>query len=308
MIVIAGIPSEPPIELAIDAAVAAGIDHVVVNQRHAADYDIQLQIGERVTGSLVVDGRTIDLDEVDGIYWRMMEPERLPENGSGARERDRQRSLMFHQAFTNWVDTASCRVANRLAPMGSNASKPYQALLIERVGFATPATVITTVAADVVEAHADWGPLIYKSASSVRSIVRTLDEPTVDTLSSVALLPTQFQQTVPGTDVRVHVVGHDVHATEIVSDAVDYRYARRDGLESELRPYELPGVVANRCRALADSLDLPFCGIDLRRTDHARGAPVWTCFEVNPSPGYSYYEHHTDQGISGSLVQWLEHG
>ena len=308
MIVIAGIPTEPPIQLVIDAAEAAGIDHVVVNQRRAAEYDIHLRIADRITGRLVVDGRSIDLDEVDGIYWRMMEAERLPENGAGARDRDRQRSLMFHQAFTNWVDTAACRVANRLAPMGSNASKPYQALLIERVGFATPPSVITTIAADVVEAHDEWGPLIYKSASSVRSIVRTLDEPTAEALSSIALLPTQFQRTIEGTDVRVHVVGSDVHATEIVSDAVDYRYARRDGLEADLRPYELPADIADRCRRLAIELDLPFCGIDLRRSDNEQGAVEWTCFEVNPSPGYSYYENHTRQPIAGSLVQWLAHG
>ena len=308
MIVIAGIPTEPPIRLAIEAAETAGIDHVVVNQRRAAEYDIHLHIGETVTGRVVIDGRSIELDDVDGIYWRMMEADRLPENGAGARELDRQRSLMFHQAFTNWVDTAACRVANRLAPMGSNASKPYQALLIERAGFATPPSVITTIAADVAAAHDEWGPLIYKSASSVRSIVRTLEEPTAEALSSIALLPTQFQRTVAGTDVRVHVVGNDVHATEIVSDAVDYRYARRDGLESDLRPYELPAEIADRCRRLAVELELPFCGIDLRRSVDSRGATTWTCFEVNPSPGYSYYESNTGQPIAGSLVQWLEHG
>jgi hypothetical protein len=304
VIVIAGIPSEPPIRLAIDAAEQAGIDHVVVNQRESSRMDLTVEVDERgVHGELHLPERTVDLEGVAGVYWRLMEAERLPENGPSARPADRERSLAFHGLLTSWVETASCRVANRIGPMGSNASKPYQALRIERIGFDTPPTVITTVPADVEQAGAAWGPLVYKSTSSVRSIVRTYD-PGADDLEAIRLLPTQFQRTVPGTDVRVHVVGPDVHATEITCDAVDYRYAARDGEDAHLRPCELPADVADRCRALSAGLDLPFCGIDLRRSDDGR----WWCFEVNPSPGYSYYEQHTDQPISGSLVRWLAEG
>ena len=304
MIVIAGIPSEPPIRLAVEAAEAAGIDHVVVNQREASRMDIAVEVdGGGVHGRLSLPDREVDLEDVAGVYWRLMEADRLPENGPSARPADRERSLDLHRILTWWVETASCRVANRIGPMGSNASKPYQALRIERLGFATPPTVVSTVPADVRGAEAAWGPLVYKSTSSVRSIVRTYHPPG-DDLEAIRVLPTQFQRTVPGTDVRVHVVGGDVHATEITSDAVDYRYAARDGEDADLRPCDLPVEVADRCRALAAGLDLPFCGIDLRRSDDGH----WWCFEVNPSPGYSYYEQHTGQPISDSLVRWLADG
>ena len=51
-------------------------------------------------------------------------------------------------------------------------------------------------------------------------------------------------------------------------------------------------------------LDLPFCGVDLRQ----RPDDSWVCFEVNPSPGYSWYESAADLPISNQLVMWLAGG
>jgi glutathione synthase/RimK-type ligase-like ATP-grasp enzyme len=109
---------------------------------------------------------------------------------------------------------------------------------------------------------------------------------------------------VAGTDVRVHVVDREVFATEIVSDATDYRYASREGGTIDLRAIDLDGDVASRCVALARDLALPFAGIDLRRT--ADGA--WVCFEVNPSPGFSFYESQTGQPIAAAVARYLALG
>lgn len=303
MIVIAGIPSEPPVALAIDSATRLGLDHVVVNQRDAGLLGIALDVdGTSVTGRLDLPDRTVDLDDVTGIYWRLMEPERLPEAGPHVPAEARERVLTFHQVFTDWVEAADCRVANPLQPMCSNGSKPFQALAVEAAGFAVPSTVITTHPGVVLAARDRWAGAIYKSTSSIRSIVRPLDDhATTDDLAAVARLATQFQATVPGTDVRVHVVGDDVHATRIESAAVDYRYGARDGAGAELTAYRLPGEIEQRCRHLAHELELPLAGIDLRVTPTGE----WFCFEVNPSPGYSYYQQSTGQPISDSLVRWL---
>lgn len=302
MIVIAGIPSEPPVALAVESATLLGIDHVVVNQREAGRYGIRLELGgTRVTGRLDLGDRAVELEEVDGIYWRLMEPERLPEAGPTVPPSARDRLLGFHRLFADWVEAADARVANPVQPMCSNGSKPYQALAIEEAGFEVPPTLITTDPDAVLEAQARWGDAIFKSTSSVRSIVRPLRATTSSDLVAIRRLATQFQATVPGTDVRVHVVGTDVHATRIESAAVDYRYAGRDGAAAELTAYPLPQEVERRCICLAGALELPFAGIDLRVTPDGR----WSCFEVNPSPGYSYYQQSTGQAISDSLVRWL---
>jgi D-alanine-D-alanine ligase-like ATP-grasp enzyme len=51
-------------------------------------------------------------------------------------------------------------------------------------------------------------------------------------------------------------------------------------------------------------LDLPVAGIDLRCTPSAE----WYCFEVNPAPGFSYYQQATGQPISSAIAILLAGG
>jgi glutathione synthase/RimK-type ligase-like ATP-grasp enzyme len=142
---------------------------------------------------------------------------------------------------------------------------------------------------------------VYKSTSGIRSIVSMLDDAAMARLDLVRWCPVQFQRQVPGMDVRVHVVGRQTFASAIDSDAIDYRYAARQGTTAKLREYDLDSEVRARCVRLAATLELPFAGIDLRL---ASGGEVY-CFEVNPSPAYSYYEHHTGQPISKAVAALL---
>ena len=215
-----------------------------------------------------------------------------------------ERSAAFHAMLLAWVEGAPCRVANRTAPMASNGSKPYQAQLIEAAGFDTPPTLVTNDPDAVLQFEARHGPLVFKSTSSVRSIVRPLDDRARGRLDRLPALPTQFQRRETGTDIRVHVVGTHVLAAQVRSEALDYRYAHRDGLDLDLEPTQIPPDIARRCVGLATALELPFCGIDLcHRPDGS-----WLCYEVNPSPGYSWYEEATGLPISDALVAWLASG
>jgi glutathione synthase/RimK-type ligase-like ATP-grasp enzyme len=153
----------------------------------------------------------------------------------------------------------------------------------------------------VREFRARHSRVVFKSVGGVRSIVTELDDAAAPRLDRVAALPTQFQEYVPGVDVRVHVVGDAAFATEVRSDATDYRYARRAGLAADLRSVELPADVADRCVALAAALDLTLCGIDLRR----RPDGEHVCFEANPMPAFSYYQAGTGQPIAETLVRLL---
>ena len=62
--------------------------------------------------------------------------------------------------------------------------------------------------------------------------------------------------------MRVHVVDQEAYATEIISDTLDYRYARRSGGAAELRATRLSSDTAQRCVALTRGLGLAFAGID----------------------------------------------
>jgi glutathione synthase/RimK-type ligase-like ATP-grasp enzyme len=127
----------------------------------------------------------------------------------------------------------------------------------------------------------------------------------VERLDRIRFCPVQFQAFVPGVDVRVHVVGDVVHASEITSDATDYRYAvRQTETPAAMRGIDLPGDVAARCIALAAGLGLEFAGIDLSFAEDGRVV----CFEVNPSPAYSYFEAHTGQPIAETVARHLMRG
>ena len=93
----------------------------------------------RPTSGLVVDGNGgYRLEHFTGIYTRLMNSELLPEvekkpsiqpNGCTAR----QCTMCWHM-----VRDCAGRVLNRMEVVGSNLSKPYQAQIIRRHGFATP--------------------------------------------------------------------------------------------------------------------------------------------------------------------------
>lgn len=296
MIVFYGRPDDHPLQMAIAAAVERGVDRVVIDQAHAADDDVALEFdSEGVGGYLVIGGQRIDLDDVSAVYARPLAPV-----VAGAGQVARQRIEAWNYIATEWLDTTSALVVNRPSAMASNASKPFQQQLIAE-HFAVPDTIVTS---DPEEARDYWrthGKVVYKSVSGIRSIVRGLDDVDAERLGRVAVLPTQFQAYVPGVDIRVHVVGSAVLAAEIDSSATDYRYARRDGLSAELRPVRLDDGVERRCTLLAAALDLPFCGIDLRRT----GDGHYVCFEVNPMPGFSYFEAESGLPISAALIDLL---
>ena len=57
----------------------------------------------------------------------------------------------------------------------------------------------------------------------------------------------------------------------------------------------------NRCIRLTERLRLPFAGLDLRRAPDGR----FVCFEVNPSPAFSFYEAHTGLPIANAVARYL---
>jgi glutathione synthase/RimK-type ligase-like ATP-grasp enzyme len=303
VILFCGIASEPPVALAIAAAVRRGFEHLVFHQRQAQHCEIAVDHEDgRLTGRLWANEREWPLEKFTGVYSRLIETDALPENRQ-TRQADPlriARSVFLQQALSDWMEVAECRVVNRAAAMSSNVSKPYQAQLISRF-FPTPPTLVTNNPGEAREFIRVHKRVIYKSVSSIRSIVREWSTADEQNLDKIKALPTQFQSFVPGTNIRVHVVGRNVFATEIGSAAVDYRYAQRDGFEVEMRPIKLPPDVAEKCRELAGHLRLPFCGIDLKLTEQN----AYYCFEVNPSPAYSYYQNYTEQPIADALVDYL---
>lgn len=305
MIVVCGVLADAMTELMCARLRDLDYDYVFLDQaqfpgRYGCTWDVG---AEGVRGYLSGPDWKVDLAALTGVYVRYVSYRGGPER-PGLSEHERTLADAEHQAaLMQLFDLVPCAVVNRARASTSNDSKVWQGFLAERFGLLTPRTLATT---DPEAARAFYEAcerrVVYKSLSGVRSIVRRLTEDDLGArLQRVRNCPTQFQECVDGVDLRVHTVGDEVFATEIASDADDYRYAGRDGKSLETRAVDVPPAIAQACVGMARELGLEVAGVDLRRTPDDR----YYCFEVNPSPGFLFYERATGQPISEAVAHLL---
>lgn len=304
MILLCGIPSETPLRMVTSRLEEMGAPFVMLNQRKFADCEIWFEVSRgEVTGELQIAESTYKLQEFTAVYPRMMDDRFLPELSDAPPDSPmRTYCRSFHDALVRWMEITPALVVNRCAPMASNSSKPYQAQLIREHGFLIPETLITNDPELVRDFRARHGRVIYKSISAVRSIVQVMGDEDEERLERIRWCPTQFQAFVEGTNLRIHTVGGEAYATAVRSEATDYRYAASQaGEPAALREVILSDELKEQCLRLSKSLGLEFAGIDLKVTPDDE---VY-CFEVNPSPAFSYYEGNADQPISAGVARHL---
>jgi glutathione synthase/RimK-type ligase-like ATP-grasp enzyme len=301
-VLVCGIISESPVKRIINELVHMNIPVVVYYQRQVEYTSISYKIKKDVKGKMNMQGAGFNLDEIGGVYTRLIDDRVLPElKNETENSASLKYSLSFHQLLSQWMEITNATVINKASAMQSNGSKPFQAQYIRESGFYIPETLITTEPENVLSFRQQHRRIIFKSMSGIRSIVREFADDDVDRLHLIKNCPLQFQQYIDGFHVRVHVIGHRTIATSIHSDATDYRYASSYGKTARLSAYKLNDDLAERCVTLSRNLELNFSGIDLKFSPDGK---IY-CFEVNPSPGYSYYEANTGQPIAGALAEYL---
>ncbi len=302
MILLWGLAGDAPLTAVRNVLCRQGAPVVFVDQRAVLETVIDLIVGVDVGGTLRIGDQTVDLGAVTAVYLRPYDSRRLPHvERAGQGSPAWNHALNVEDALLSWIELTPSLVVNRPTAMATNGSKPYQVSQIRLLGFGVPESLITNIPDAAQQFWTRHGTVIYKSISNVRSIVSRLTPAHLDRFEDIAWCPTQFQQYIPGHDYRVHVVGNDIYACEVVSQADDYRYALRQGASVEIRPYDLPGDCADRCRQLAETMGLVVAGIDLRCTPDG----AWYCFEVNPSPGFTYYQDATGQPIADAIARLL---
>jgi glutathione synthase/RimK-type ligase-like ATP-grasp enzyme len=302
MIVLWGLPGDDPLAMVAARLRERRRDVAFIDQRRVSQTTIRMRVDDAVDGGIELLETTVKFADVSSIYLRPYDSRRLrcvAEAGAGSEIWDH--ALRVEDILTSWLEVTEALVVNRPSSMATNNSKPYQSVWIRRLGFSIPATLVTTDPVAALEFWEHHGAVIYKSLSSTRSVVSRLTRDHRNRLHDIANCPTQFQAYVPGIDYRVHVVGDEVFATQIVSDRDDYRYrAGGDDLMS-LRACDLDIAIAERCRSLSREMGLVVAGIDLRQTPSGE----WYCFEVNPSPGFSFYQECTSQPIDVAIAELL---
>jgi hypothetical protein len=300
VILLWGLEHEGPLASVRAALDALNAPFEMLDQRDVLETEVRLDVEADIRGQIRTPRQRIDLAAVTAVYARPYASARLPVvRHRGADSPAWSHAHQVERAIWAWAEITPALVVSRPLAMASNNSKPYQSQRIRAYGFAVPDTLVTT---DPAAAHAFWqrhGEIIYKSVSGTRSRVARLRPEDEPRLEDVTWCPTQFQEFVPGREHRVHVVGSQVFACEVVAEADDYRYAPAN--EVTLRSCDLPADVAARCCDLAAGLGLPVAGIDLRLSP--RG--TWYCFEVNSMPAFSCYEGATHRPISAAVARLL---
>lgn len=285
MILVIGDRSDDAVESVTDALRRRRAEVRVLDRSALSTLAYDVRFGSAPSG--MIGG--IDVAAIRGMYVR-------PTPSTDARAAAATETLML------LASTVPCTVVNRPTAGRSNGSKPYHRTQLRSLGLDVPPTLVTSSPEDARAFLGVHGRVIYKSISGTRSIVTTLEGSEHDRLRAITGCPVQFQAYVPGLDVRVHVIGTKWFACAARSEATDYRYAVRTGhAPPELFAYEIPDTLGTALVAANRALGLVFSGVDLRVTPEGR----YVCFEINPSPGFSWYEQETGHPIADTVAEML---
>jgi glutathione synthase/RimK-type ligase-like ATP-grasp enzyme len=302
MVLICGDPLEAVTAFLCSRLKMFGIDHRILDLRSAPDAVSIDWSGRdsRVAGSISSANWKLQFDELTGVYFRNVWPD--PGDYSESETDIYPAYPRTDPRIATVLNRLPCRVVNRPAAVYSNRSKPFQALIIRRFGFKIPRTLITNDPEASKRFYDECeGKVISKLISGVRSIVRRVNE---DDLGPAGLREqrlTQLQEYIPGDNIRVHVIGESLFPVRIQSQAVDYRYAAKEGYARTMVAAKLPENVESHCLRLTRQLDLAMSGIDLKETP----AGELYCFEVNTSPAFPFYESPARPVVADALGQFL---
>ena len=236
-----------------------------------------------------------ELNAMSAAYLRPYDHRLYAEDGQGGSKVTRPD--VVHHLLMSWAEHAAAMVINRPSAEATNQSKLYQAMAIARSGLRVPESLVSNDAEEIEQFTARHGRVIYKSMSSVRSVVQELDLRSLRTLGTMG--PALFQQRIIGRNVRVHVIGEETVACGIESEATDYRYG-----EARMTVCELPSDVTQKCVEVTRALGLELSGIDLMVTADDQ----YYCLEVNPSPAFSVFDAASSGTIARLVAQRLMEG
>lgn len=252
----------------------------------------------KLCGSWLINNREVNLKDISAIYTRFDSASLAEENISANTkiQIETERQICFNVLFEN-IDSM---VINKPKAQFSNFSKLYQSFIINQYGLKIPNAIISNNKEEVenfIKTYKKNG-VIYKSASSERSIVKKFTDKDFKKLDLLKNCPHLFQECISGKDIRVHALATgETFACEINSDESDYRYDNNRNIV----PIKIPKKISEICVKLTLNLGLYCSGIDLRKTNDNE----YYCFEVNPSPAFSWYEYQTGLPISKAIAEMM---
>ncbi|MFF4738760.1 ATP-grasp ribosomal peptide maturase [Streptomyces sp. NPDC001262] len=282
-----------------------------------AEFPQQLTLAGRIdarrgwAGGLATPHRTVDLADIDAVYYRTPNMFRLPEAMS-----EPERKFAAAQARSGLggvLSALDCRWVSHPAAMSRAEYKPIQLAAARECGLTIPPTLITNNP-DAVRAFAGDipGPLICKPVASPVFIeadelkivyTRKLTEQDLDDLCGIDTTAHLFQAWIDKAyEVRLTVAGDQLLAAEVhAGSAKGHVDWRSDYRSLTYRPTRTPGDIAEAVRRLMSRLGLRFAACDFIVSPTGE----WTFLEANPCGQWDWIQHATGLPIAEAIADEL---
>jgi ATP-grasp ribosomal peptide maturase len=260
-----------------------------------------------LAGSLRTRSRQVELEAIRAVYWRRPAwpdfAHLLPEDARWAAAQVR------HGLGGVMHGLPDCLYVNH--PLANHRAdfKPLQLTAARRVGFTTPATVISNSLDDPKEFIAAHDPVVHKALrwtpyhrDGVGFTTWTEPVEVCDVDASIQAAPVLMQSRVDKiADVRVTMVGDHVFAVRIDSGLLDWR-TDYDALS--YRVIDLPAPTERALAAYLEHFGLVFGCFDFcLRHD---GSLVF--MECNPNGQWGWIEDETSLPITAVFAELLQRG
>jgi len=245
------------------------------------------------------DGQSaIDLSAVNCIYCRHWDD--LSSGGSMAGAQDAVELRETESSLGSLFRGLECFWVNPIEALNNSRYRIHQLQKIRTQGIRVPEVIVSN---DFRRVQAFFSmteeQLLYRPSGWNNSSwnVGQIDD-IGRLISDLPGTPVEYQENIPGDEVRAYVIGDSVFAG--VVEPIDTEYATNLGGD-HIRAIELPAEAKRVCIRAAATLDLLFCSVDMRITPEGEFAVV----DVDANPMFMHFEQTTRLPISDRLVELL---
>jgi glutathione synthase/RimK-type ligase-like ATP-grasp enzyme len=294
---------------------AAGERFVRLNTECLADMPLTLTFGTRLAPErwANVRGSPLNLDDIQGIYYRRPVQPHVPGNATTA-----TKAWIANELRRAWGGFLAARPDIRWVnhPLAVSAAsyKPEQLARAERYGLRIPETLITSVpeealafcerhAYDLVVKPIGHGEIREAMPNQDRIVYTNVITPACKPLlERVVACPTLLQRRIAkAVDLRITVVEDEcitvaMHSQDRAISAIDCRRENMQGMRYSLT--QLPSPIERTLVALVRSYGLLYAAIDMARDTDGEH---WF-FEVNPAGQWAWLEENVGAPVSQALI------
>lgn len=197
------------------------------------------------------------------------------------------------------------------------SNKPEQLAVAQKLGLTIPNTCISSTT-DVIRnfydeqqhliiAKAVKHGFLYDGTSAKIAATQPIDDSYFTQLDEFAHLPMIFQEKIEKEyDIRVTVIGEQVFATAIYSQAhdetsVDWRLADHFKITLKQKSIKLPKKIDELCKKITTSFNLKYSAIDMVKATNGK----YYFLELNPNGQWAWLEQVAKHPIRDALIDNL---